>query len=85
MTIVDFYKELSRVLTRKREYLLTKDEAKKKILSLLEKAEESNLEIKIDIDHILDDSNILLLDDERSFEYRDEDDSSSYEDYDSSY
>jgi hypothetical protein len=85
MTIVDFYKELSKVLTRKREYLLTKDEAKKKILSLLEKAEESNLEIKIDIDHILDDSNILLLDDERSFEYRDEDDSSSYEDYDSSY
>jgi hypothetical protein len=85
MTIVDFYKELSRVLTRKREYLLTKDEAKKKILSLLEKAEESNLEIKIDIDYILDDSNILLLDDERSFEYRDEDDSSSYEDYDSSY
>ena len=85
MTIVDFYKELSKVLTRKREYLLTKDEAKKKILSLLEKAEESNLEIKIDIDYILDDSNILLLDDERSFEYRDEDDSSSYEDYDSSY
>ena len=85
MTIVDFYKELSKVLTRRREYLLTKDEAKKKILSLLEKAEESNLEIKIDIDHILDDSNILLLDDERSFEYRDEDDSSSYEDYDSSY
>lgn len=80
MTIVDFYTELSKILTRKREYLLSFHEAKKKINQLLEKAEESNIEVKIDVDEILSDSVVLKLDDERSFEYRDEDDDSSYDD-----
>jgi hypothetical protein len=66
MTIIDFYKELSRILERTRERLLSREEAEEKLNNLLQKAEEYDLHIKIS-QNILDESTLIKLDDERSF------------------
>ncbi len=77
MTILDFYKELSRILTDTREEFLSTKEAQKRLDSLLETASSHKLDVKID-PKILDPINLMRLDDERSFK-SDEDDDYSFE------
>lgn len=81
MTIIDFYKELSVILERTRERLLSREEAEDKLSALLEKAEEYDLHVNVS-KSILDDSTLLKLDDERSFTY-DSGDDDYYTDYSS--
>ena len=86
MTIIDFYKSLSTLLTDARENFLTKNQAEKKLEALLEEALKNKLDVNID-PKILDQVNLMRLDDEKSFtessddEYGFDTDSS----YDSSY
>ena len=79
MTIIEFYKSLSSLLTDTREEFLSQNQAKKKLDQLLEKAKESGLNINIS-ENILDPINLMRLDDENSFKPEDDD-----YDYDSSY
>jgi len=83
MTIIDFYKQLSKLLTDTREDFITKSQAEKKLEELLEDAIKNKLDVKID-PNILDSTNLMRLDDEKSF--RSEDDDYGFEtDSDSSY
>jgi hypothetical protein len=83
MTIIDFYKQLSKLLTDTRENFLTKSQAEKRLGELLEDAIKNKLDVKID-PNILDSTNLMRLDDEKSF--RSEDDDYGFEtDSDSSY
>jgi hypothetical protein len=83
MTIIDFYKSLSKLLTDTRENFLTKSQAEKKLEELLEDAIKNKLDVKID-PNILDSTNLMRLDDEKSF--RSEDDDYGFEsESDSSY
>jgi len=83
MTIIDFYKKLSNLLTDTRENFLTKSQAEKRLEELLEDAIKNKLDVKID-PNILDSTNLMRLDDEKSF--RSEDDDYGFEtDSDSSY
>ncbi len=83
MTIIDFYKSLSKLLTDTRENFITKSQAEKRLEELLEDAIKNKLDVKID-PNILDSTNLMRLDDEKSF--RSEDDDYRFEsDSDSSY
>ena len=83
MTIIDFYKQLSKLLTDTRENFITKSQADKRLEELLEDAIKNKLDIKID-PNILDSTNLMRLDDENSF--RPEDDDYGFEsESDSSY
>jgi hypothetical protein len=83
MTIIDFYKSLSKLLTDTRENFITKSQADKRLEELLEDAIKNKLDVKID-PNILDSTNLMRLDDEKSF--RSEDDDYGFEsDSDSSY
>lgn len=82
MTIVDFYKNLSKLLTDARENFLTKKQAEEKLENLLEEARKNKLDVDID-PKILDQVNLTRLDDENSYRPEDNDDFSS--DDDSSY
>jgi hypothetical protein len=83
MTIIDFYKSLSKLLTDTRENFITKSQADKRLEELLEEAKKNKLDVKID-PNILDSTNLMRLDDEKSF--RSEDDDYGFEtDSDSSY
>ena len=83
MTIIDFYKSLSKLLTDTREDFITKSQAEKKLEELLQDATKNKLDVKID-PNILDSTNLMRLDDEKSF--RSEDDDYGFEsDSDSSY
>ena len=83
MTILDFYKKLSVILTDTREEFITHSQAQKKLEKLLEEAENYRLQVKINPD-ILDPVNLMRLDDENSFRpEEDYDDDQSY--YDSSF
>ena len=83
MTIIDFYKSLSKLLTDTRENFLTKSQAEKILEELLEDAIKNKLDVKID-PNILDSTNLMRLDDEKSF--RSEDDDYGFEsESDSSY
>jgi hypothetical protein len=93
MTIVDFYKRLSRILEDCRERFKDKAESKELLEKLLEEAKESKLSVNID-PKILDDDTLMKLDDERSFtepepeldsSYEEDEDNSYEEDEDSSY
>ena len=79
MTIIEFYKSLSSLLSDTREEFLSQNQAKKKLDQLLEKAKESGLNINIS-ENILDPINLMRLDDENSFKPEEDD-----YDYDSSY
>lgn len=81
MTIIDFYKKLSILLTDTRENFLTKSQAEKRLEELLEDAIKNKLDIKID-PNILDSTNLMRLDDEKSFRQEDDD---LYSDGDFSY
>lgn len=72
MTIIEFYKSLSSLLTDTREEFFTQNQAKKKLDQLLEKAKESGLNINIS-ENILDPINLMRLDDENSFRSEDND------------
>jgi hypothetical protein len=72
MTIIDFYKKLSNLLTDTRENFLTKSQAEKRLEELLEDAKKNKLDIKID-PNILDSTNLMRLDDEKSFRPGDDD------------
>lgn len=85
MTIIEFYKELSRLLTDTRENFISQNQAKKKLEDLLDRAQKSKLDVKIS-EEILDPVYLMRLDDEKSFTTDDED--FSYDEgssYDSSY
>jgi hypothetical protein len=73
MTIIDFYKKLSKLLTDTRENFLTKSQAESKLEDLLEDAKKNKLDVKID-PNILDPVNLMRLDDEKSFREDDDDD-----------
>jgi hypothetical protein len=83
MTIIDFYKKLSKILTDTREEFLSQDEGKTRLEELLEKANQNNLDVQID-PNILNPINLMRLDDEKSFRSDDEDYDSSFT-YESSY
>jgi hypothetical protein len=72
MTIVDFYKKLSRILTDTREEFLSRTEGQKRLEKLLEEAENNGLQVKVS-ENILDPINLMRLDDEKSFRSEDED------------
>ena len=81
MTIIEFYKSLSVLLTDTRENFLSQNQAKNKLNELLEKAKDSGLQVNIS-ENILDPINLMRLDDENSFREDSEDDyglDSSYE------
>ena len=80
MTIVDFYKKLSKILTDTREEFLSRSEAQRKLESLLEEAQKHDLKVKIS-GEILDPVFLMRLDDENSFRSEEED----YSDIDYSY
>ena len=82
MTIIDFYKQLSKLLTDTRENFVTKAQAEKRLGELLEDAIKNKLDVKIG-PNILDSTNLMRLDDENS--YRPESDYDFTSDDDSSY
>ncbi len=71
MTIVDFYKELSKILTDCREGFILRDFAEKKLTDLLEQASKSKLDVNVS-ESIFDPINLMRLDDEKSFNSDDE-------------
>lgn len=79
MTVIDFYKQLSSLLTDAREKFLSKEETRGKLDTLLEKAKESNLDVKVS-PNILDENSLMKLDDERSFTEPEWESDSSYDD-----
>jgi hypothetical protein len=80
MTIVEFYKKLSSLLTKKRENLISMSEAKQELRDLLSQAEKNEIQVEISND-ILNQENLMRLDDENSFKT----DYESDDDYDSDY
>ena len=72
MTIIDFYKKLSKILTDTREEFLSRAEGESKLEKLLEESETHGLQIKIN-PQILDPINLMRLDDENSFRPEDDD------------
>ena len=72
MTIINFYKQLSKLLTDTREDFITKSQAEKKLEELLQDAIKNKLDVKID-PNILDSTNLMRLDDEKSFRSEDDD------------
>lgn len=66
MTIIEFYKKLSKLLTDARENFLSSEDAKSKLETLLIEAEKSNLSVSVSPD-ILNTINLMRLDDEKSF------------------
>jgi hypothetical protein len=66
MNIIDFYKELSKLLERTREKYFSKEEAQEKLSELLQKAEDHDLHVNIN-PNILEHHNLVRLDDERSY------------------
>ena len=87
MTIIDFYKSLSKLLTDARENFLTKKQAEEKLEALLEEAKKNKLDINID-PKILDQVNLMRLDDEKSFTESSDGDDYGFDtdsSYDSSY
>lgn len=66
MTIIEFYEQLSELLTEARERLISHVEAEEKLSLLLEESNKFGLEFNISPD-ILNESFLLKLDDERSF------------------
>ena len=85
MTIIDFYKKLSKILTDAREEFLSQTEAEEKLEKLLSEAKENKLNVDIN-PSILDPINLMRLDDENSYNPSSDDDF-SYDDegYESSY
>ena len=73
MTIIDFYKSLSTLLTDARENFLTKNQAEKKLEDLLEESKKNKLDVNIDPKN-LDQVNLMRLDDEKSFTESSDDD-----------
>jgi hypothetical protein len=73
MTIIDFYKKLSQILTDCREDFISRKEAQKRLDSILEEAKKSNLDVNINTE-ILDPINLMRLDDEKSFTESSDDD-----------
>jgi hypothetical protein len=83
MTIIEFYKKLSKILTDTRENFISNEDAKSKLEDLLIEAEKSNLSVDVSTE-ILDPINLMRLDDEKSFS--DESDDVSFDsDYETSF
>jgi hypothetical protein len=66
MTIIEFYRELSRLLTDTRENFISQNQAKQKLNDLMDKAKQFKLEVHIS-EEILDPVVLMRLDDEKSF------------------
>ena len=84
MTIIDFYKKLSQILTDTREEFYSQNQGQKKLDELLELAKSNGLDVKVD-PKILDPINLMRLDDERSFRSDGDDDTSFEYSYGGSY
>lgn len=72
MTIIEFYKKLSNLLKDAREKNISTIEAKETLEDLLREANLHNLQVDVSLE-ILEESNLMKLDDERSFREEDED------------
>ena len=72
MTIIEFYKKLSNLLKDAREKNISTRDAKETLEELLGEANLHNLQVDISTE-ILEESNLVKLDDERSFREEDED------------
>jgi len=83
MTIIEFYKKLSKILTDARENFISNEDAKSKLEDLLIEAEKSNLSVDVSTE-ILNPINLMRLDDEKSFS-DDSDDVSFDSDYETSF
>jgi hypothetical protein len=79
MTIIDFYKKLSTLLTDTREKFLSQEQAETKLDLLLEEANKNGLDVQVS-KNVLDPIFLMRLDDERSFRQEDDD----YYDYNDS-
>jgi hypothetical protein len=73
MTIIDFYKKLSKILTDCRENFTSRKEAQKRLDFILEEAKKNKLDVNINPE-ILDPINLMRLDDEKSFREESDDD-----------
>ena len=72
MTIIEFYKKLSNLLKDAREKNIPSRDAKETLEDLLREANLHNLQVDVSLE-ILEESNLMKLDDERSFREEDED------------
>jgi hypothetical protein len=81
MTIIDFYKKLSSLLTDTREKFISQEEAETKLNNLLEEANANSLGVHIN-KNVLDPIFLMRFDDERSFR---QDDDYDYNDSDFSF
>lgn len=87
MNILDFYKQLSKILTDTREHFISQSDGERKLEKLLDEAHKHGLDVKISAE-ILDPINLMRLDDENSFKPEEDDDYGSdfsFERGDSSY
>jgi|LakMenE01Jun11ns_1017448.scaffolds.fasta_scaffold9424425_2 hypothetical protein len=66
MTIIDFYKKLSKILTDTREHFISQDDGERKLENLLDEANKHGLDVKVSKE-ILDPINLMRLDDENSY------------------
>ena len=73
MTILDFYKQLSKILTDTREHFISQDDGERKLDKLLDEANKHGIDVKISKE-ILDPINLMRLDDENSFKPEEDDD-----------
>lgn len=80
MTIIEFYKKLSSLLTDARENFISHNQAKKRLQQLIDAAHDNDLDVNVSSE-ILDPIFLMRLDDERSFTERDDED----EDYENDY
>jgi hypothetical protein len=72
MKIIEFYKKLSNLLKDAREKNISKSDAKETLEDLLEEAKLHNLQVDVSLE-ILEETNLIKLDDERSFREEDQD------------
>ena len=80
MTIIDFYKKLSKLLTDARENFISHNQAKQRLQQLIETSQDYGLDVNINSE-ILGPIFLMRLDDEESFTERDDED----EDYETDY
>lgn len=84
MTIIEFYKKLSVILKDAREGIITPDESRDMLSDLNEESRLNDLDIEVSEDLLLTEF-LLRLDDERSFDDEDSDDSDYYKSTDYSF
>jgi hypothetical protein len=82
MQILEFYKELNKIMEQIRLGNIGTVNGRIKIQELLSKAKESELEVEINIDEVTDRYDLSKYDDEMSYEEEEESYESSYDEDD---